>query len=102
MIDGENNCIKVFGIDDSYNASLMALVLAVLMIVTFVSLVVFLAKKEFDSPSVQLVSSNNTPNMDMSEKNKFHLLFTDMSMFGAQSGTNAEVVFQGCKYLAGC
>jgi len=88
LIVGENNCMKLFGIKNSYDATLAAVILSATMVVMFVLIVFILTKNELTSASVRLVGSNSPPNMVMTKNEDFHMFVSHVWKTGQDKAHN--------------
>merc|ERR1712194_554759 len=88
LIVGKNNCMKLFGIENSYDATFAAVILSATMVVMFVLIVFILTKNELASVSVRLVGSNSPPNMVMTKNDDFHMFVSHVWKTGQDKAHN--------------
>ena len=70
---GGDICMKLFGLSDSYEATVVAVILTAAMLISFLLFIIIQAVNELKAPTLRLVSTNSQPYLGMSSSCNYHI-----------------------------
>jgi hypothetical protein len=87
--DNDGTCNQFIGLSlDSYKASILVVILSMGMLLTTIGFLVMLAINKITAPTVRMVSSGYTPNLELPDDCKFHVFMSHVWATG-QAKTHA-------------